>query len=104
MLDSIQMDYQLPITLYSKLKKSIKINYKKDAQTVTEFVGELPLNLKFELSMVIFKDLYSQIDYLEHKSEKFISWLCPLLKTHVAQPQESVFYEGDPIKNIYFVK
>ena len=26
------------------------------------------------------------------------------MKTHIAQPLESVFYEGDPIKHIYFVK
>ena len=66
------------------MKKSIKINYKKDAQTVAGFVEELPPNLKVSLSMHIFKDVYSQIDYLANKQKNFISWLCPLLKTHVA--------------------
>lgn len=66
-LDNIQLDYSLPITLYSQLKKSIKVNYKKDAQTVPEFIEDLPPNLKVSLSMHIFKDVYSQIDYLANK-------------------------------------
>ena len=67
MLDNIQLDYSLPMVLYSQLKKSIKVNYKKDAQTVAEFVEELPPNLKVSLSMHIFKDVYSQVDYLANK-------------------------------------
>ena len=55
------------MVLYSQLKKSIKVNYKKDAQTVAEFVEELPPNLKVSLSMHIFKDVYSQVDYLANK-------------------------------------
>ena len=41
---------------------------------------------------------------MKNKKEEFISWICPLLKTVVASPLEYVYYEGDKIMHIYFLK
>ena len=94
----------MPIELYSKIKKNIKSNYRKDVKSVQDFVEELPQNLKHSLCLHIFEHVYQHIDYLKNKNKTFISWICPLLKTYVASPNECVFYEGDTINNIYFVK
>jgi len=44
--------------------KRIKRDYKKDITSVSEFVEELPLNLKNSLSMHIYEQVYKRIDFL----------------------------------------
>jgi len=41
---------------------------------------------------------------MKDKSMSLIAWLCPLLKTYMATPDEYIYYEGDEIINIYFMK
>ena len=38
------------------------------------------------------------------KNSSFISWICPMLKTIVISPHEFLYYEGDAVNRIYFVK
>ena len=70
----------------------------------SDFVGELPLDLKTPLSIYIYEEVYTQVDFLKNKELRFISWICPLFKMRVAASNEYIFYEGDPITKIYFVK
>lgn len=73
----------------------MKQNYLKDVQQESEFVENLPLSLKQELSKYIYKEVYSSVDFLKTKKALFISWICPLLKSIVTSPKEFIFYEGD---------
>ena len=103
-LDRLLKEHDFPLSLYSRIKKNLKYNFMKDVQCVSEFVEDLPLNLKQQLSCHIYESLYTQVDFLKSKSQTFISWICPILKTTVASPKEYIFYEGDEINRIYFVK
>lgn len=103
-LDRLYKDHEFPLPLYSKIKKAIKYNYTEDLRNVSEFVEELPHNLKNELSIHIYETLYKEVEFLNEKSEIFISWICPMMKGSVATPNEYIFYEGDEIQNIYFLR
>ena len=54
--------------------------------------------------MIIYKDLYDKVDFLKSKDKSFISWICPVLKTRVAAPVETIYYENDLLNVIYFMK
>lgn len=103
-LDRLYKDHDFPLALYSKIKKTLKYNYTQDLRSVGEFVEDLPHNLKNELSVHIYETLYKEVDFLKEKSEIFISWICPMMKGSVATPNEYIFYEGDDITKIYFIR
>lgn len=104
MLDRLHKEHTFPLPLYSQIKKNIRSNYIRDIKSVSDFVEELPLNLKHLISLHIYKEVYQKVDFLKSKKKSFISWICPLLKAVVASPLEYIFYEGDKINNIYFLK
>ena len=54
--------------------------------------------------MHIYEPVYTKVNYLKGKSNHFLSWICPLLKIQISAPNEYIFYEGDSINGIYFVK
>ena len=56
----------------------------EDAKSVADFVEKLPINLKQEVTLVIYEPIYTKVDYLKGKSKHFLSWICPLLKTRIA--------------------
>ena len=103
-LDRLHKEHSLPLAVYSQIKKNIKSNYIRDVKSVSDFVEELPLNLKHLISLHIYKEVYLKVDFLKTKKKSFISWICPLLKTVVSSPLEYIYYEGDKISNIYFMK
>jgi CRP-like cAMP-binding protein len=53
--------------------------------------------------MIIYKKTYSKIEFLKYRSSNFVSWICPLLKSILIQQGSYIFYENDPIEEIYFL-
>lgn len=103
-LEKLYKEHDFPLPLFSKIKKNLKFNYTQDLRSVNKFVEDLPHNLKTELSVYIYEKVYRQVDFLKGKSKAFISWICPMLKMFVATPKEYIYYEGDEITKIYFIK
>ena len=52
----------------------------------------------------MYEDLYNDIYFLKKKTQVFISWICPLLKPSIMSESEYVYFEGDNIGCIYFIK
>ena len=94
-LDRLYKEHMFPLDLYSRIRKNLKYNYIKDVQKESDFVEDLPLTLKQQLSTFIYEQVYTQVDFLKDKNSNFISWVCPLLRSKVASPKEFVYYEGD---------
>lgn len=103
-LDRLQAEHKLPMQLYSQIKKNLRSNFIKDAQSISDFVELLPINLKQKVTLVIYEPVYTQVDYLRGKSKHFLAWICPLLRTQFASQGEYVYYEGEVINHIYFLK
>lgn len=57
-----------------------------------------------ELSVYLYKDLYKSLEFLQDKSSSFLAWICPLFKPIIIQQDRYVYFEGDPVDCIYFVK
>ena len=78
-LEKLQENYILPVDLYIKVRNYIEQNHLNDMNDASQFVADLPLELRRPLSMHIYKDFYSKVDFLKGKREFFISWICPIL-------------------------
>ena len=83
LLNKIRKDYFLPFDLYMRLKKTISSSASEDFEEVNGFLGELPHNLRIEVSLYIHEETYKNISFLKGKSTSFIAWVCPLLKTYM---------------------
>ena len=103
-LDKMYKDYCLPLDLYSRLKQSLRFNSSQSIDDMNRFVEELPHNLKIEVSLYVHEETYKNIYFLKDKTMSFIAWICPLLKTYLLSPNEYVYFEGDEIMNLQFMK
>jgi hypothetical protein len=71
---------------------------------VHEYTEQLPHKLRVELSIYLYKDLYSKFYFLQDKSSSFLAWICPLFKPVISGINNYIYFEGDDINCIYFLK
>jgi len=103
-LNRVYKDYFLPLDLYTRLKQSLKYNFSQDIDDLNDFLKDLPHNLKIELSLYIHEETYKHIYFMKDKTMSLIAWICPLLKTYLVTENEYVYFEGDEIVNVQFMK
>lgn len=103
-LRKLHKDYSLPLDLYTRIKQSIKQEYNQEIDDLNAYVEELPHKLKVEVSFFLHEDTYLTMRFLKDKQMSFIAWICPLLKPYVVNQNQYVFFEGEEINSMYFVK
>lgn len=103
-LNRIYKDYCLPLKLYENVKKSLKYMYNQDIDDLSKFVEELPQDLRLEVSLFIYEDTFKQVEFLKNRPVSFIAWICPLLKPLVINKDQFIYFEGDDVNCIYFLK
>ncbi len=57
-LNDIYIEYRLDINLFNKLARSIKYDHSKRKKDFSQFIEELPNQLRIELAMVMHNRLY----------------------------------------------
>ena len=102
LLKKLQSEYDLPLTLCSDIVKNLRSSYKQEMDDQAVFVEELPHNLRQQICIHMYKDIYKNVDFLSKKQTTFLSWICPHLRPKVTLKGEYVFVEGDDVKCIYF--
>ena len=103
-LNRIYKDFFMPLKLYERVKKSLKYKQKKDIDDMAEFLEDLPQGLRLEVSLFVHESTYRKIIFLKDRSSSFIAWICPLLKPQLNSEDQYVYFEGDEICNVYFLK
>lgn len=56
------------------------------------------------MTQFIYNKDYKHLQFLKEKSRSFHAWVCPLFKANVVMDNSYVYFEGDEIENIYFIK
>ena len=103
-LNRIQGEAFLPIDLYMRLKKSIRYKYDKDCDDMNAFIDDLPPNLKNEMMPYIYEDTWKSIKSFRDESDKFITWVCPLLRTAFVPANSEVYRENNKSGCLYFLR
>lgn len=82
LLDKMRRKYKIPSELYNAMRKSITYDSRKDTADVNEFMDSLQPNLKLELSLIIHKEMYTNIRFFKDREDdvNFIAWVCPRLR------------------------
>ena len=57
-LDRIVSESEIPTELFSKVKKNIRFNYMHDTRKVNQFIDDLPINLRTDLSYYVYENLH----------------------------------------------
>ena len=52
----------------------------------------------------VIESMNKKISFLKSKKKNFIAWICPNFKVRVTTPKEYVYYEGESIEDIFFLK
>jgi hypothetical protein len=101
-LNRIYQQYHLPTELYYQVKNVIAHDTNK-SQEIVDFVEELPITLKHKINQHIYKSTYQKIVFFKGKDLNFITWICPMLKSHLFQQECQIYYETDPADSIFFL-
>ena len=101
-MSRLQYDYEVPLALCSDIVKNLKSSYQVDVDEKSVFIAELPVSLRHEFSLFMYRNIYKKIDYLKNCQAPFISWICPNLKQVNPIKIELIYIEGDELKDIYF--
>ena len=55
------------------------------------------------VSLFLYQNIYSKLNFLMDKPLGFISWICPLMKTEVKNEGQYIFHDGDELTCIFFL-
>lgn len=73
-------------------------------EDIYKFVDELPHQLKNEISLYLHEENFNTMKFLKTQSMSYIAWICPLFKQYNIMDNEYLYFEGDEITAIYFLK
>ena len=103
-LNSIRREFDMKFDLYWRLRQSLHRDAAHDTADKQILLKELPLNLRVELSNLIYSYEVKDIDFFKAKSAHFIARVAPVLRAVRISKGEFVYLEEDPIDAIYFIK
>ena len=104
LLNRLQEEYCLPLTLYENTKQSICYQNKTDMDQIMKFIDRLPNDLRVEMSFFVFEKTFQNLSFFKGRSISFIAWICPLLKSLAKSNDQYIFFEEDDVRCIYFLK
>jgi hypothetical protein len=79
-LKSIDKEYKLNHNLYSKIKKTLKSEYKHKKNEIYQLLDDLPSNLKNDLLVTIYHSFVENHKFFKNQPIDFILQVLPLLK------------------------
>lgn len=89
--------------MYEDVKRSIKFQFNNDIEEESQFVQQLPQDLKVTVSLFLYNNLIERISFLNEKPMVFIAWMCPRLKPMVQNDDQYIFMDDDEVSCIYFM-
>ena len=106
-IDSFAAEAQLPREMRQRLRKVLEYNNSqisfKTVECQREIFDELPLKLRCEVALEMHHGALRTITFFQDKDPTFIVAIVPLLKPFQARNTETLFEEGDPPSEAYFI-
>jgi hypothetical protein len=94
----------MPRDLFIAIRRNIENNYIEHQEQNSAFVGDLPLDMRRPLSLIIYDEFIRNFDFLKDKTVHFTSWICPILRPRVCGPNELITHENDVAEKVYFLR
>ena len=103
-LIQIKKQFNISESLYKRIKRAMKYGHRKSDEDNLSFLNELPMNLRIDLSYIMYKDTVYSIDFFKNKPKKLIGLLGPHLKPIKVGKNECITTQGDYANEMYFIK
>ena len=103
-LIQIRNQYNIDNLLYNRVKRALKYGTAQKDDEKIDFLNDLPLNLRIELSVIMHKNVVSGIEFFRYKPATFIALIGPYLKPFHIGENEYIFHEGEYADEMYFIK
>ena len=105
-MDSYVSENNLPKKVKIKMQKRVKEVSEKHMfqfNTRGNMLKEMPANIRMSIATSIHYGSLRLFPILRDREEKFIYTIIPLLKTENANSGATIYNEGNPCKDIYFI-
>ena len=102
-LDEIRLEYKMPQSLYDKIKKALKNNYKEWKEDQLKLIDSLPGSLRNNLYLKMHENQIKNLIFFKNQSYDFILFSVPLLKRISVGKDDIMISCGDLIDEMYLV-
>ena len=96
-INDIDERFDMDISFKEELVKFLKEDKADDLNEINQFRLSLPKPFQIKVAMIVYKNIYSNLQFFERKPLEFISLLCPLLVKREFQQDEMIYSEHDHI-------
>jgi hypothetical protein len=103
-LDQIASKYELTPATFFKIKKTIKLQYKRHNADKFKLINTLPTYLKNEIIFKIHQQKESKMKFFKNTTYDFIIFIVPLIKQIQYQKNEVLFSLGEYVEEMYLVR
>ncbi|CAG9331513.1 unnamed protein product [Blepharisma stoltei] len=106
LVDEFSNETSLNKNIKRKMQKSIRIKTERLAFTVEEkesLMDELPKQLKYEVATNMHNGAYTLFSFFQNRDQRFIYSIIPFLQPLFASVSETVYCEGEPSNDIFFI-
>ncbi|CAG9335933.1 unnamed protein product [Blepharisma stoltei] len=102
-INSLAKQHNISPEFYRKLMDAIEYNQKHDRTDLDALIEDLPINLRTQLLIVIYKQFLENNAFFEDKQAHFVAYIAPLLKPYKAEEGDHIYKTGDLATEIYFI-
>jgi len=104
-LIEMQQKFNISSYTFNKVKNSIKYGgNSRNNESKINFLNELPINLRTRLSLVMYRDVLTNIDFFRHRPPRFLAHIGPYLKVIKLGKFEYICTEGEYANEMYFIR
>ena len=79
LIEDIDTRFEMSLDLKNKLIGHIKEDIQDDLQDINDFRKNLPQKYQTQLILLMYKNIYQNLDFFSAKPKECLAWLCPLL-------------------------
>lgn len=102
-MKNMRQTFDIPADLYAKTIHFLDYDHENKRTETDEFLKMVPIELRKDLSVFVYKDKVDTLTWLKTKSKTFITWICPKLNLHKYVKNQYIYVEGDDVSAIYFL-
>jgi len=103
-LYEMRVRYNLPNNFSDKVEKILRYDFKNNKTEKFLFINDLPIRVKNELLLNMYKDVIRNFKFFKDKSTEFSTSVVFMMRPLRLFKNEYLFYEGEFVEEIVFVR
>ncbi|CAG9327285.1 unnamed protein product [Blepharisma stoltei] len=102
-VNNLAKQYNITPEFHSRLIDAIEYYQRHDRTDLDSLIEDLPINLRTQLLIVIYKKILENNAFFENKQPQFVAYIAPLLKPFRVEEGDHIYKAGEVAADIYFI-